>query len=159
MTIPLFEDYKTLARQWTYHLPDTNSNRLIRSTFLDGHNGHSISDTKSCLIAEIYGNSNGYAKGCRICNDFGYYFNNLIKIIPPQLKIAWWNTAKSVWKSRLLGHIDGVSIEQLEKIREMFNYYEKNIDTYGDLFNCFANNYIQHLAQCEYYANNVAIVR
>lgn len=164
MTIPLFGDYPKLAPEWTKRLPHPTENRMIETRFTteDGKR-YNIGEPNSCLSGEIYLRSEIYEQGCHICNNFGYTFFSLIEEIPSKINVSWWNESKSKWGKDLIKVLERSSMsmpqERRKSIIEMYKYYEKVIDNYGDLFNAFANNYIQHLAQCDFYAENVALVR
>jgi hypothetical protein len=159
MTIPLFNDYKRLCPQWTRN----NQDDLIRKTFRFNGKQYDIGDPACCKVGEIYCGNNAYVDECDACDKFAYFFFDLIDNIPSYCGIKWWTSAKSEWKNNVITMLEEgeglVTEERAKAILEMLKYYDAAIENYRDLYNCFANNYVQHLAQCECYANNVAIIR
>lgn len=155
MTIPLFGEYKKIAPKW-YHILESNN-------ICENGEGVSIGGYDRCFVGEIYLFDSIKYNSCQSCKDFALIFYYLITRIPRKLSIGKWDEPVEQWEDKLpyaLNRLKEDSGEDkiCDAIEKMFNYYRNNIDIYRDLFNCFANNYLQHLSQCETYVENVAIV-
>lgn len=159
MAIPLFGEYKTIAPKWW--------SILQRDEILDGDREQQlfISDHSSCFVGEVYLLGKAKYSECSPCRRFSLIFYYLIKPIAQKAGIYRWSTPVSEWvfgfRTNVTNLVNEYKItpKEAQMILKMFDYYKSNIEVYRDLFNCFANNYLQHLSQCETYVENVAIVR
>lgn len=158
MTIPLFEEYKQLAPGW--------SKILESNTIRTGNPNYSITEGSSCLVGEIYNRNNNYADHCKECYEFAMIAQHLIDEIPRGLKITTWDTPKYEFKDKLANchnqywcNSYSSMINRVKKLNMVMEIYDRNIDTYRDLFNAAANNYLQHIAKCEYYIENAGLTR
>lgn len=155
MTIPLFGEYKKIAPQW-YGI-------LEQDTIIERQGDLSISGGDRCFVGEIYLLGKASYSSCQPCRTFSYIFYYLIEKIPYRIGIHKWSTPKAQWENNFRNVVKsmvedgGIMPDEGAMLTTMLDYYKQNIEVYRDLFNCFANNYLQHLSQCETYVENVAI--
>ena len=136
---------------------------LEQDTIIDRQGSLSISGGDRCFVGEIYLLGKASYSKCQPCRTFSYIFYYLIEKIPYRIGVYKWSTPIEKWETdfryTVKKAVEGGSIERDigAMLTTMLDYYKQNIEVYRDLFNCFANNYLQHLSQCETYVENVAI--